>query len=248
MTAPPPCPITYIYLISRKTRAVQGCIYIHPIVLGETLNCERYTAPSVKARRATRKSRGPAVSEITKAGGQRLSGGPEYHCGLEWATEPIQTTPRPHLHALAHSLRVRCLQPYVHRRPNHDGTPLPQRVMTTLLPQNQPPPPSHPHHENLRTQDIPPAADHSNHISPTAMSSIPPPFPPANGINGSRLHQRQSGDFRAPAANGALTGANGNGPVPVPSIPHGRMANGHPTNMRSGGFDGPRSPPNNKSE
>lgn len=41
-----------------------------------------------------------------------------------------------------------------------------------------------------------------------------------------------------------MAGANGNGPMPVPGVPHGRMANG--AQMREMGF-GPRSPPNNKS-
>ena len=42
-----------------------------------------------------------------------------------------------------------------------------------------------------------------------------------------------------------MAGANGNGPMPVPGVPHGRMANG--AQMREMGF-GPRSPPNNKSK
>ncbi|KAF2195392.1 hypothetical protein K469DRAFT_543756 [Zopfia rhizophila CBS 207.26] len=46
-----------------------------------------------------------------------------------------------------------------------------------------------------------------------------------------------------------MAGANGNGPMPVPGGPHGRIGNGHGpgSNMRAMGFDGPRSPPNNKS-
>lgn len=49
-----------------------------------------------------------------------------------------------------------------------------------------------------------------------------------------------------------MAGANGNAPMPVPSGggPQGRMGNGHGqgANLRGMGFDGPRSPPNNKSE
>lgn len=58
---------------------------------------------------------------------------------------------------------------------------------------------------------------------------------------------RHSADFRAQPSNGTIPGANGNGAVPVPAVPHNRLGNGHPPNIRGMGFDGPRSPPNNKS-
>ena len=82
-----------------------------------------------------------------------------------------------------------------------------------------------------------------------AMSGFPVPYGSGPGANGNRqLQRRQSGDFRG---SGAPTPApyrpHGNGPVPVPP------ANMNTRNPMMGGqngrgpFDGPRSPPNNKS-
>ncbi|KAF2272132.1 uncharacterized protein EI97DRAFT_234526 [Westerdykella ornata] len=64
-----------------------------------------------------------------------------------------------------------------------------------------------------------------------------------------RNNQATSEDFRHPPLPSRMPGANGNGPLPVPSGPHGRMGNGHAheRHMREMGFAGPRSPPNNKS-
>lgn len=115
--------------------------------------------------------------------------------------------------------------------------------MTAFPPQNPPPSDlsSTPHH------DLPPPDPQHRAISDT-MSTFTPTFPPANDTQGQRIPQRQSGDFRTQSSNGTVPGANGNGAVPVPAVPHSRMGNGHPANMRGMGFDGPRSPPNNKSE
>ena len=117
------------------------------------------------------------------------------------------------------------------------------RVMTTFPPQNQPPSDlsSTPHH------DLPPPDLQHRAISDT-MSTFTPTFPPADSIQGQRIPQRQSGDFRAQSSNGTVPGANGNSAVPVPAVPHSRIGNGHPANIHGMGFDGPRSPPNNKSE
>ena len=66
--------------------------------------------------------------------------------------------------------------------------------------------------------------------------------------NGNRIQHRLSADFRA---NGAAAYTNGNGAMPVPNgLPH-QIPNGgsrHRGTMSLGAFDGPRSPPNTKSD
>lgn len=58
-----------------------------------------------------------------------------------------------------------------------------------------------------------------------------------------------SGEYRGGATYGP---PNGNGALPVPTGPHALVANGQPRNVGgiggAGAFDGPRSPPNAKSE
>jgi hypothetical protein len=75
------------------------------------------------------------------------------------------------------------------------------------------------------------------------MTTYQQQYPSSSG-GGGRLQQRQSGDFRMLATSGA----NGNGPLPVPTGPQNRANNGTSGGMRpSGHFEGARSPPNNKS-
>jgi len=66
--------------------------------------------------------------------------------------------------------------------------------------------------------------------------------------NGGRLQHRISGEYRS----GTFGPTNGNAALPVPTGPHGHISNGQPRNMTgmagAGAFDGPRSPPNTKSE
>ena len=66
--------------------------------------------------------------------------------------------------------------------------------------------------------------------------------------HGDSIQHRQSADFRP---NGAAPYTNGNGAMPVPNgLPH-QIPNGgsrHRGTMSLGAFDGPRSPPNTKSE
>lgn len=69
--------------------------------------------------------------------------------------------------------------------------------------------------------------------------------PPASAFaaHNTQPPRRQSRDLRQHASNGAMAGANGNEPMPVP----GGRINGQGANLREMGFAGPRSPPNNKS-
>ncbi|KAF2012128.1 hypothetical protein BU24DRAFT_465697 [Aaosphaeria arxii CBS 175.79] len=103
---------------------------------------------------------------------------------------------------------------------------------------------------NTPHQEVPPPPQQLDH-SPFAhqLNAPNPPFSPSNTSNPSHSSQRPVQDFRQPSANGKMSGANGNGPVPVPSGQHGRAGNGpsHGAQMREMGFGGPRSPPNNKS-
>ncbi|KAF2478087.1 uncharacterized protein BDR25DRAFT_7890 [Lindgomyces ingoldianus] len=82
------------------------------------------------------------------------------------------------------------------------------------------------------------------------LTSPSPSFSALAKPNPQRVSHRASQDLRLPSANGNMAGANGNGPVPVPGGPHSRMGNGHghgAANLRGLGFEGQRSPPNNKS-
>lgn len=68
--------------------------------------------------------------------------------------------------------------------------------------------------------------------------------------NGTRLQHRISGEYRG---GGSFGPPNANGaPQPVPTVPHAHMPNGQARNMSgvggAGAFEGPRSPPNTKSE
>lgn len=104
-------------------------------------------------------------------------------------------------------------------------------------PHHEPPPPRHPPG---------PFAHQSNQSNP--------PNPPVTS-NPPHLSRRSSRDLRHHLSNGAMAGANGNGPMAVPG---GRInanggggggggnGNGHGANLRDMGFAGPRSPPNNK--
>ncbi|KAH7118953.1 hypothetical protein B0J11DRAFT_81378 [Dendryphion nanum] len=115
-------------------------------------------------------------------------------------------------------------------------------------PHQEPPPPhlAHNHHHAA-------AAAFAHQLNaPTSPYS---PVSPVHHQNSPRLAQRSSQDFRRssasastmPGANGTAN-ANGNahGPMPVPGGPHGRINNGN-NHLREMGFNGPRSPPNNKS-
>ncbi|KAF2106319.1 hypothetical protein BDV96DRAFT_654877 [Lophiotrema nucula] len=96
----------------------------------------------------------------------------------------------------------------------------------------------------------PDLADNTPHLPPPGapfshqLDTSAAPFTALNNANPPRISHRPSGNFRHDSANGSM--ANGNGPMPVPG-PHGRMSNGQGANLRNMGFDGPRSPPNNKS-
>ncbi|KAF2734697.1 hypothetical protein EJ04DRAFT_523400 [Polyplosphaeria fusca] len=79
------------------------------------------------------------------------------------------------------------------------------------------------------------------------LSTAGPPFSGLSSPPRPQITPRSSTDFRHASANGTMSGANGNGPMPVPAGSHGRAGNGHAANLRGMGFDGPRSPPNNKS-
>ena len=98
-----------------------------------------------------------------------------------------------------------------------------------------------PHHDMS-----PPHLQHGGPFS-HQLNTSNPSFSGINSTNRPRIAHRSSADFRHSSTGGGMAGANGNGPMPVP---HNRMGNGHGhgANMRGAGFDGPRSPPNNKSE
>jgi hypothetical protein len=110
--------------------------------------------------------------------------------------------------------------------------------MTTFAPTSQP------------NSDLPDAPHHHQHPPPPHLPhgafahqlNPPPSFTP----NAPQVSRRASRDLRHHASNGAMAGPNGNGPMAVPG---GRMANGngHGGNAREIGFNGARSPPNNKS-
>ena len=96
-------------------------------------------------------------------------------------------------------------------------------------------------------------AEQPHHHNPPPQHLATGPFshqlnPPASTFASTTPHvsRRASRDLRHHASNGAMAGANGNGPMAVPS---GRMGNGHghEANMRNMGFSSARSPPNNKS-
>lgn len=94
------------------------------------------------------------------------------------------------------------------------------------------------------THDTPPP------LPTPSMPAFAPQFPPAasangngNG-NGNRVQHRHSRDFSGPQSNGAV----GSPPSQGLPIQH-RMANGQQGHVRGmSGFEGPRSPPNSKSE
>ncbi|KAH7081383.1 hypothetical protein BKA63DRAFT_530440 [Paraphoma chrysanthemicola] len=94
-----------------------------------------------------------------------------------------------------------------------------------------------PHHRDL------PPPQHLPQHGPFAHQLNPPAAAFASSTP--HISRRTSRDLRHHASNGAMAGANGNGPMAVPG---GRMGNGngHGANMREMGFGGPRSPPNNK--
>ncbi|KAI9702626.1 MAG: hypothetical protein M1820_006132 [Bogoriella megaspora] len=82
------------------------------------------------------------------------------------------------------------------------------------------------------------------------MSGYPQPFGASNGVNGGRKPQHQhSGELRGNGGSHAGFGPPANGAMPVP--PPSTMTTHNPMMRggRHGGghFDGPRSPPNNKS-
>ncbi|KAF1848612.1 uncharacterized protein K460DRAFT_375446 [Cucurbitaria berberidis CBS 394.84] len=108
--------------------------------------------------------------------------------------------------------------------------------MTTFAPSSFPadvaeaphqdfPPPQHLQHGPFSHQLSPPKS--------TYTSSNP------------QISRRGSRDLRHQGSNGAMAGANGNGPMAVPGGRiNGQQGNG--ANLREMGFGGPRSPPNNK--
>ncbi|KAF2268526.1 hypothetical protein CC78DRAFT_373240 [Lojkania enalia] len=102
-----------------------------------------------------------------------------------------------------------------------------------------------PHHEIPPPQHL--QHNHNNGPFSHQLGAANPPFAALSASNPPRIGHRSSTDLRHASANGAMASANGNGPMPVPGGPHARMGNGHAANMRGMGFDGPRSPPNNKS-
>jgi hypothetical protein len=118
------------------------------------------------------------------------------------------------------------------------------RAMTTFAPTSQPNSdlPDGPHHHHHHQQPPPP-----QHLSHGAFAhQLNPPASSFTSNNSPQVSRRASRDLRHHASNGAMAGPNGNGPMAVPG---GRMANGngHGGNMREAGFNGARSPPNNKS-
>lgn len=113
--------------------------------------------------------------------------------------------------------------------------------MTDFAPNGQAAPDlDRPHLDHLDQLDLPPPPQ----LQHGGAFSHQTPFSPGTASNPPRLNHRPSNDFRHASANGSMAGANGNGPMPVPGGPHGRMSNAH---LRDMGFGGPRSPPNNKS-
>ena len=110
--------------------------------------------------------------------------------------------------------------------------------------QNEESPPSHsPSRLNLRLQL---KLQHEQHQQSPFSHQLNPPTSPYSPV--SPLHH--SASLRLPRRSSStastMPGANGNGPMPVPGGPHGRMNNGN-AHLREMGFNGPRSPPNNKS-
>jgi hypothetical protein len=110
------------------------------------------------------------------------------------------------------------------------------RAMTTFAPTSQP------------NSDLPDAPHHHQHPPPPHLPhgafahQLNPPasFTP----NAPQVSRRASRDLRHHPSNGAMAGPNGNGPMAVPRMANG---NGHGGNAREVGFNGARSPPNNKS-
>ncbi|GME42954.1 Spindle poison sensitivity protein scp3 [Neofusicoccum parvum] len=80
------------------------------------------------------------------------------------------------------------------------------------------------------------------------MPAFAPQFPPQPAQNGNRVQHRHSRDFSGPQTNGQVQSPNGSQQQQGVPIQH-RAGNGHQGHVRGmSGFDGPRSPPNSKSE
>ncbi|KAB2571513.1 putative spindle poison sensitivity protein scp3 protein [Lasiodiplodia theobromae] len=89
------------------------------------------------------------------------------------------------------------------------------------------------------THDTPPP------LPNPSMPAFAPQFPPQPANNGQRVQNRHSRDFSGSQTNGQVQSPNGQQGVPIQH----RMGNGHQGHVRGmSGFDGPRSPPNSKSE
>ncbi|KAF1945656.1 hypothetical protein EJ02DRAFT_338262 [Clathrospora elynae] len=97
---------------------------------------------------------------------------------------------------------------------------------------------------NAPHQELPPPLPQAPHLQHGPFShQLNPPNPPYASTT-PHMSRRASRDLRHQPSNGAMAGANGNGPMAVP----GGRTNGHEhrANLREMGFAGPRSPPSNK--
>lgn len=108
----------------------------------------------------------------------------------------------------------------------------------------------HLHHQHLPPPEQQQQQHHLHNHNGPFSHQLNPPTSTFAAHNTPHISRRASRDLRHQPSNGAMAGANGNGPVAVPG---GRMGNGHSNsngqdgNMRGLGFTGARSPPNNKS-